>query len=101
MLAESGIDWSNASSKQLAPLVGQPWDYVVTVCDRARQACPVFPGRPDTLHWDLEDSAEVQGTDEETLAAFRRTRDELATRLRPFITLARRPTGREQAMILG
>jgi arsenate reductase len=101
VLAESGIDWSSASSKQLTGFVGQPWDYVITVCDRARQACPVFPGRPDTLHWGLEDPAEVEGTDEERLAAFRRTRVELAMRLRPFITLARRATGREQAVTLG
>jgi arsenate reductase len=101
VLAESGIDWSNAPSKPLAPLVDQPWDYVITVCDRARQTCPVFPGRPDTLHWGLEDPAEVEGTDEEKLAAFRRTRVELAMRLRPFITLARRAAGREQAVTLG
>jgi len=101
VLAESGIDWSSASSKRLAPFVGQPWDYVITVCDRARQACPVFPGRPDTLHWGLEDPAEVEGTDDERLAAFRRTRVELAMRLRPFITLARRAAGREQAVTLG
>jgi arsenate reductase len=101
VLAESGIDWSKAPSKQLAPFIDQPWDYVITVCDRARQACPVFPGRPDTLHWGLEDPAEVQGTDEEKLAAFRRTRVEVATRLRPFINLARRAAGREQAARLG
>jgi arsenate reductase (thioredoxin) len=101
VLAESGIDWSNASSRQLAPFVDQAWDYVITVCDRAHQACPVFPGRPDTLHWDLDDPAEVDGTDDERLAAFRRTRAELTMRLRPFITLARRAAGREQAASLG
>jgi arsenate reductase len=90
VLAESGIDWSRAASKPLAPFVVEPWDYVITVCDRARQACPVFPGRPDAFHWDLEDPAEVQGTDEERLAAFRRTRVELTERIGPFITLARR-----------
>ena len=90
VLAEVGIDWSGAESKPLAPFVGQPWDYVITVCDRARQACPVFPGRPDAFHWDLEDPAEVEGTDEKRLAAFRRTRIELTERIDSFITVARR-----------
>jgi hypothetical protein len=61
----------------------------------------MFPGRPDTLHWGLDDPAEVEGSDEERLEAFRRTRVELAMRLRPFISLARRATGRDQAATLG
>ena len=89
VLAESGIDWSGAVSKSLDAFVGERWDHVITVCDRARQACPVFPGRPDTLHWGLDDPAEAEGTDDERLAAFRRTRVELAIRLRPFIAFAR------------
>jgi arsenate reductase len=90
VLAEVGIDWSKAVSKPLAPFVAKPWDYVITVCDRARQACPVFPGRPDTMHWDVEDPAEIAGTHEEKLAAFRRTRAELTSRITPFIDMARR-----------
>lgn len=90
VLAESGLDWSGATSKSLDAFVGEPWDYVITVCDRARQACPTFPGRPDALHWGLDDPAEVTGTDEERMAAFRRTRMELAIRLRPFTSFARR-----------
>ncbi len=79
-LAEAGIDWSGAESKSIAGFYGRPFDLVVTVCDRARQACPYFPGAKRQLHWDLEDPAEAIGTDEERLAAFRKTRDEL-TRL--------------------
>ena len=93
VLAESGIDWSDARSKSLAAFVERPWDHVITVCDRARQACPVFPGRPDTLHWDLEDPSESVGTDEEQLEAFRRTRHDLEARLRPFIATAREAAG--------
>jgi arsenate reductase (thioredoxin) len=93
VLAEVGIDWSHARSKPLAPFVDQPFDYVITVCDRARQACPVFPGPANTLHWGLDDPAEVEGSDEQRLAAFRRTRQELAQRLRPFIEIARRSAG--------
>jgi arsenate reductase len=97
VLAESGIDWSGARSKLVTEFVDQPWDYVITVCDRARQACPVFPGRGNDLHWGLDDPAEVEGTDDERLAAFRHTRVELAMRLRPFVTLARRAAGVERA----
>jgi arsenate reductase len=93
VLAEVGIDWSAATSKPLEPFLGQPFDYVITVCDRARQACPVFPGSGNSLHWGLEDPAEVEGSDDEKLAAFRRTRQELTQRLRPFIEIARRAAG--------
>jgi arsenate reductase len=89
VLDEICIDWSRAQSKQLTGFIGQPFDYVITVCDRARQACPFFPGRHEMLHWDLEDPAEVEGTDEQKLEAFRRTRTEIADRLRPFVETAR------------
>jgi arsenate reductase len=94
VLAEMGIDWSGASSKPLDPFLGQPFDYVITVCDRAKQVCPSFPGSGNALHWGLEDPAEVAGADEQQLAAFRATRDELALRLRPFIEIALRAAGR-------
>jgi arsenate reductase len=90
VLDEIGIDWSAARSKSVSEFMGRPFDYVITVCDRARQTCPVFPGNHNTLHWGLDDPAEVEGTDEYKLEAFRRTRTEIATRLRPFVELARR-----------
>ena len=89
LLAESGIDWSGARSKPASEFLDQTWDYVITVCDRARQSCPVFPGRHQSLHWDIEDPAEVAGTDEERLAAFRAAYAELSSRILPFITSAR------------
>jgi arsenate reductase (thioredoxin) len=85
VLAELGIDWSGAESKPLDRYIGQPFDYVITVCDRARQVCPVFPGGGTKLHWDLEDPAEVEGSDEERLAAFRATRDDIAARVTEFV----------------
>jgi arsenate reductase len=97
VLAEVGIDWSAAVSKPLHPFLDQPFDYVITVCDRARQACPVFPGSTNSLHWGLEDPAEVEGSEEQKLAAFRRTRLELTQRLRPFIEIALRTAGRPVA----
>lgn len=90
VLGEIGIDWSGARSKSVMDFVGRPFDYVITVCDRARQTCPVFPGEHNSLHWGLDDPAEVEGSDERKLEAFRRTRTEVATRLRPFVELARR-----------
>ena len=90
VLAGMGIDWSNARSKSVSEFLDHPFDYVITVCDRARQVCPVFPGDHNSLHWGLDDPAEAPGTDDERLAAFQRTQVELANRLRPFVELARR-----------
>jgi arsenate reductase len=90
VLDEIGIDWSGARAKSATEFLGQSFDYVITVCDRARQSCPVFPGEHNTLHWGLDDPAELEGTDAEKLEAFRRTRTEVAVRLRPFVELARK-----------
>jgi arsenate reductase len=90
VLREFGLDWSRAVSKSVTQFVGEQFDYVITVCDRARKSCPVFPGEHNSLHWGLDDPAEVQGTDQTKLAAFQRTRAEVATRLRPFVELARK-----------
>jgi arsenate reductase len=88
VLAARGIDWSGAESKTVDRYLGRPWDYVITVCDRARQACPNFPGDYNRLHWGLDDPAAVEGTDTERVAAFERTATELTMRLRPFIEVA-------------
>jgi thioredoxin type arsenate reductase len=101
VLADSGIDWSGARSKSAQEFLGQHWDYVITVCDRARQSCPVFPGQYDSLHWGIDDPADVEGTDEERLAAFRTAYLELSMRVRPFITLARRTAGHREAPVQG
>ncbi len=93
VLAEGGIDWSTAESKSTGEFLGDAFDYVITVCDRARQSCPVFPGAHESLHWGLADPADVQGTDAEKLEAFRRTRTEVTKRLLPFIELALRARG--------
>jgi len=93
VLAESGIDWSKARSKSVDEFLGQRFDYVITVCDRARQVCPVFPGSYNSLHWGLEDPAEAEGTDAEKLAAFQAAAMAVTIRLRPFIELALRARG--------
>ena len=100
VLAEQGIDWSAARSKVLTEFTSEPWDYVITVCDRARQACPVFPGAVNSLHWGLDDPSEATGSDEERLAAFRQTATEVAVRLRPFIEIALRAAGRPSRPVI-
>jgi arsenate reductase len=94
VLADLGIDWSHARSKSITEFLDQQFDYVITVCDRARETCPVFPGSTNTLHWGLDDPSEVDGTDAERLQAFKRTETEVAARLRPFIEVALRAAGR-------
>ena len=94
VLEEAGIDWSDARSKSITEFLDQQFDYVITVCDRARATCPVFPGSSNTLHWGLDDPSEVEGSDEEGLAAFRRTETEVSARLRPFIEVALRAADR-------
>jgi arsenate reductase (thioredoxin) len=96
VLAESGIDWSGAWSKSVDEFLDRSFDYVITVCDRAKQSCPVFPGSHESLHWGLDDPAEVEGTDADKLAAFRGTYRELAMRLQPFIEVALRAAGRSR-----
>jgi len=90
VLREIGIDWSGARSKTIAAFLDQPFDYVVTVCDDARDACPVFPGAARTLHWNLPDPSTVTGTEAERLAAFRGTVRDVEARLTPFIEEALR-----------
>jgi arsenate reductase len=78
---EIGIDISRQESKTLDRYVGESFDYVITVCDEANEACPFFPGAKNRLHWSLEDPAQATGSEEERLAVFRRVRDELRERI--------------------
>jgi arsenate reductase (thioredoxin) len=94
VLADLGIDSSHAESKTIDRFLSQQFDYVITVCDRAKATCPVFPGSSNSLHWGLDDPSEVVGTAEERLTAFRRTQTEVSARLRPFIEIALRAADR-------
>jgi len=85
VMAEAGIDISKHRSKSAMEFMGQKFDYVVTVCDNAKQTCPIFPGKYEKIHWDLEDPAEAQGSEEERLAFFRRIRDEIKNNIHVFI----------------
>ena len=76
-LAERGIDWSEARSKSMLEFLDQPFDRVITVCDEAAEACPVFPGSRTRIHAGFEDPATVEGSEAVRLDAFRRIRDEI------------------------
>ncbi len=81
VLAEVGIDWSRARSKSVLEMLDADWDLVLTVCDSAREACPVVPGAQRTAHEGFADPAAVGGTEDERLAAFREVRDAIALRM--------------------
>jgi arsenate reductase len=76
-MKELGIDISDHRSKHLNDFLQQPMETVITVCGKADQACPIFPGQVNRYHWAFDDPAHATGTDEEKLAMFRRVRDEI------------------------
>ena len=88
VMREAGIDISGHRSKSADEFAGRAFDYVVTVCDNAKESCPVFSATTKRVHWSIEDPAAVQGSETERLAAFRQIRDELRTRLLRFATEA-------------
>ena len=80
-MREIGVDISGQSSKTLERFIGEPVDWLITVCDQAREACPTLPGVARQLHWSVDDPAAVQGDDAARMAAFRAARDDLAWRI--------------------
>jgi arsenate reductase len=93
VMADAGVDLAGQRPKALAPFVGQHFDFVITVCDRARDACPVFPDDPVQIHWSFEDPAAAEGTEEERYAVFRRIRDAIQHRVRLFVNAQVRHRG--------
>jgi arsenate reductase len=79
-MEEVGIDISGQRSKTLDGYLGDHFDYVITVCDDAKEACPFFPGAQMRLHWSFEDPSKAEGSEEERLAVFRRVRDGIQAR---------------------
>jgi arsenate reductase len=84
VMRELGIDISEHRSKNVSEFEGQHFDYLITVCDNARETCPVFFGAAQKLHHNFEDPAALTGSQEERLAGFRRVRDQLRAYLRGF-----------------
>lgn len=79
--ATLGFDISQQYAKPIDPFIGQPFDYIITVCDKARELCPVFPGEPRQIHWSFADPAAAPGSEEEQYRAFLQTARELTTRI--------------------
>jgi len=84
-MAEVGIDISNHTSKSLGVYDGQKFDYLISVCDSAREACPTYAGAENQLHWSFDDPAHAQGSEEQKMKVFRRVRDEIRSRIEEFL----------------
>jgi arsenate reductase len=98
VMRETGIDISGHQSKPLDRFLGQSFDYIITVCDRARDNCPTFPGDNARIHWGYDDPAAATGSHEQRLAVFRRVRNELSERLRLWVAVQRRRLRDERAV---
>lgn len=85
VMGELGIDISGHRSKSVDKFMHEPLDLVITVCDRAAEECPLFPGTTEVLHVGFPDPAKAAGTEEEIMAVFRQVRDDLRARLIPLI----------------
>jgi arsenate reductase (thioredoxin) len=101
VLEEAGISTDGLRSKSVNEYLGQTFDYVITVCDDARDACPVFPGVHESMHWGFPDPAKATGTDEERLAAFRSVFTGLGQRIHQFLPLAERHAAERKPVELG
>jgi arsenate reductase len=86
-LREFKIPWSGHEPRGIDGLQGEHWDYVITVCDRAKEVCPIFPGKPTLAHWSIPDPAEVEGDDARKRAAFRDAFLELSRRIDLLLAL--------------
>ena len=86
-LKEAKLPTEGLRSKSWEVYQGQPFDFVITVCDRAKESCPVWPGQPVTAHWSFEDPAEAAGTDEQKERIFHKVFIEIQTRIRLFLAL--------------
>lgn len=90
VMREIGIDISNYQSKDVREFLSTPIPYVITVCNSARQRCPIYPATYKYMHWSIQDPAAAQGTDDQKLAVFRRVRDEIASQIERFVNETRR-----------
>jgi arsenate reductase (thioredoxin) len=86
-LRESGIDWQGRRPRGIDDLVTRNWDIVITVCDNAREACPIFPGQPALAHWGMEDPAAVEGDEETKRRAFREALQLISRRIDLMLAL--------------
>jgi arsenate reductase len=85
VMAEVGVDLTGHTSKTVDSVLGKPWDFVITVCDRANETCPVFPGTTTRQHWSFDDPSAAGGSEGERLAVCRRVRDEIKARIEDWL----------------
>lgn len=85
-----GIDISQHESKTLDPFIGQDFDYIITVCDRAKESCPIFPGDPVRIHWSFPDPSAVEGSLQQRYQAFVDTTVQMTSRINFLLTMIRR-----------
>ena len=85
-MAELGIDLTGQHSKTVNELLEEEFSYVITVCDSAKERCPVFPGKYNAIHWSIEDPASAEGTETERMKDFRRVRQDILERINHFIS---------------
>jgi arsenate reductase len=84
-MRDLGVDITSHRSKSVDEFLGLQFDYVITVCDNAKESCPIFPGGTKRIHWSFEDPAAVEGDDPTRLDAFRRIRDQIAEQFKDFL----------------
>lgn len=89
-MAELGIDISGQQSKTLDRYVNEPFDDVITVCDTAAEACPIFPGAVHRRHWSFEDPSKATGSEEEQLEIYRRVRDQIRSHIEQELLMVER-----------
>src|SRR5262245_28496290 len=85
VMAEVGIDIAHHRTKSVEEFKGRPFDCVITVCDRAKESCPIWPGVPEILHWSFDDPAAAPQSLEDRQQVFRRVRDQIGNRIRHFL----------------
>ena len=90
VMDEIGIDISGQTSKTLEPFMGEEFEWLITVCDQAKESCPTLPGVANQAHWSIDDPSAEEGSEDERLTAFREARDLLRDRLHMFILAAGR-----------
>ena len=90
VMSMRGIDMSRQRSKHLEEYVGQEFDYVISVCDRVREVCPIFPGEPEHIHWSFADPVAVEGNEEAQETAFDDIARELTTRIQYLLLVLNR-----------
>ncbi len=88
VLKEAGLPTDGLRSKSVQEFIDQRFDYVITVCDTARQQCPIFPGEGHRFHWGYPDPSEAVGSDEERLEAFRRILTAISQRIDLFLAVS-------------